>query len=78
MKTNFVLLTLAITGNHTALGFGHASLNSLNSKKVILGKTQLLRRLNHKKRIYISHKSCAYKVESLSLEKIYFLFQENI
>ena len=26
------------SGNHTALGFGHDSLNSLNSGKVIKGK----------------------------------------
>ena len=29
------------SGNHIALGFGHDSLNSLNSRKVILGKTEI-------------------------------------
>ena len=43
MKMHFVLLALVMyrcqmgntSGNHTALGFGHDSLNSLNSGKVI-------------------------------------------
>ena len=44
MKTHFVLLALVMyllpdtSGNHTALGFGHDSLNSLNSEKAIQGK----------------------------------------